>query len=105
MEVSLVFLGDRAMRAVNKKWHKHDAQSNVLAFRLDQSIGEIFINPYQAQREARMHGVSQTARTVYLFVHGLLHIYGYDHHTKQGAFEMNQREDTILKTATYKQQS
>ena len=96
MEVSLVFLNDRAMRGVNKKWRKHDTQANVLAFPLDVSMGEVFINPHEAEREARDADVSYNRRVAYLFLHGLLHLYGYDHKTEQGAKKMEQREKKIM---------
>lgn len=100
MEVSLVFLGDRAMRSVNKRWHKRTAQSNVLAFRLTELVGEVVINSYEAEREARQAGVSSDERIVYLFTHGLLHLYGYDHHTERGAFQMKQHEEEIMEAVS-----
>jgi len=96
MEVSLVFLNDRAMRSVNKKWRKRDAQANVLAFPLDVSVGEVVINPQEAQREARAGNVSYNRRVAYLFLHGLLHLYGYDHKTTKDARKMEKREQEIL---------
>ena len=96
MEVSLVFLGDRAMHAVNKKWRKRDAQANVLAFMLEASVGEVALNPYEAEREARKVGVLYPERIAYLFLHGLLHLYGYDHKTEKEARKMERKEKEIL---------
>jgi len=96
MEVSLVFLDDRAMRAVNKKWHKYDRQTNVLAFLLDALTGEIVINPYEAEREAKRVGESYTRRVAYLFSHGLLHLYGHDHKTEKDGKKMEKEEQNIL---------
>ena len=102
MEVSLVFLNDRAMRSVNKKWRKRDAQANVLAFPLDVSVGEVVINPQEAQREARAGNVSYNHRVAYLFLHGLLHLYGYDHKTEQEAKKMERKERDIMKNVNIK---
>ena len=96
MEVSLVFLDDREMRAVHKKWQNRNTQANVLAFPLDASVGEIVINPFQAKREAPDAGMSYTMRIVYLFTHGLLHLYGCDHKTEEGAKKMKREEQRIL---------
>jgi probable rRNA maturation factor len=97
MEISLVFLGDRASRVLHKRWHNKDEPANVLSFLLDAAVGEIVINPYQADREAKEFHVSCTKRVVYLFVHGLLHLYGYDHTTKKKAQEMEKKEREIIK--------
>lgn len=102
MEVSLVFLGDQAMQDVNKKWCKRDAEANVLAFPLDMSVGEIVINPYQAEREATEAGISYTGRVAYLFLHGLLHLYGYDHKTEKEAEKMEWKERTIMQNVNIK---
>ncbi|TSC71333.1 MAG: putative rRNA maturation factor [Parcubacteria group bacterium Gr01-1014_70] len=99
MEVSLVFLGNQAMQNVNRKWRKQDAQANVLAFPLDASVGEVVINPQEAEREARREGVSYNRRVAYLFLHGLLHLYGYDHTKKQDVVKMEKKEHEILKKA------
>jgi rRNA maturation RNase YbeY len=96
MEVSLVFLDDAVARALNKKWRNKDKQANVLAFRLDERAGEIVINPYEAGREAHVYGVSYQKRTAYLFLHGLLHLYGYDHKTEKDAKKMEHRERFIM---------
>ena len=96
MEVSLVFLDDRAMRGINRKWHNRDAQATVLAFLLDSSVGEVVINPHEAEREARQAGESYNRRMAYLFLHGLLHLYGYDHKTEQETKKMERKEQEVL---------
>lgn len=85
------------MRHVNKKWRNKDRQTNVLAFLLDASVGEVFINPYEAEREARQAGESYSYRVAYLFLHGLLHVYGYDHETEQSEKNMQKKEKELLR--------
>ena len=96
MDISLVFAGTRVMKTLNKKWRGKDAPANVLAFPLTQELGEIIINPEQAQREANAYGISYTMRAAYLFVHGLLHLQGYDHETEGKAEEMERKEKKIM---------
>ncbi len=102
MDVSLVFLGDRAMKMLNKKWRGKDKQANVLAFPLESNGGEIVINPYQAQREAREYGIGYNERIAYLFVHGLLHLLGLDHKTEKDAKKMERREQNIMQNVNIK---
>ncbi|TSC79075.1 MAG: putative rRNA maturation factor [Parcubacteria group bacterium Gr01-1014_29] len=96
MEVSVVFLGDEATRVLNNMWRKIDKRANVLAFRLDTGTGEVVINPYEAERESRRLGMPYTERVLYLFLHGLLHLYGYDHHTKKDANRMERKEKEYM---------
>ena len=97
MEVSLVFLGDRAMREINKTWRKRDKNANVLSFPLDESVGEVAVNPFEAEREARRYSISYKERIVFLFVHGLLHLYGYDHETPEDARKMEKKEQELMR--------
>ena len=97
-----MILGDRAMRNINKKWRKRDKQTNVLAFPLDVSVGEVAVNPSMAEREARELGVSYSYRVVYLFLHGLLHLYGYDHKTETDAKRMEKKEQNIMQNVNIK---
>lgn len=96
IEVSVAFIGDRAMRTVNRKWQKKDAQTNVLAFPLGAEMGEILINPHEAKREARMYGMPYAERIAYLFLHGLLHLHGYDHKIEKEAKRMERKEQEIM---------
>lgn len=96
MEISLVFVGERAMKALTKKWRGNDMPANVLAFPLDKKLGEVFINPYQAEREAKIARVSVVCRIAYLFVHGLLHLQGYDHQVEEDAKKMEKKEQEIM---------
>lgn len=96
MEVSLVFLGDQAIRNVNKTWRKKDARANVLAFPLDAGVGEVVVNPYEAEREAHETNVPYAERIAYLFLHGLLHLYGYNHEIERDAKKMEQKERKIM---------
>lgn len=100
MEVSLVFLNDYAMRCINKKWRKRDRQANVLSFFLHESVGEVVINPYEAEREARSMNESYSTRVAYLFLHGLLHLYGYDHKTEQEGKKMEKKERETMRQLT-----
>jgi len=67
------------MRALNRVYRKKSYVPNVLAFRLAESDGEVFICPEIAAREARREGVLPSARISYLFIHGLLHLKGETH--------------------------
>lgn len=77
--LSLVVCGDELARSLNTKHRKKTYAANVLSFPLSRTEGEIFLNVRAAAREARRYGVSESARTALLFVHGLLHLKGLHH--------------------------
>ncbi len=89
-EISLVFIGDRRMRKLNKIYRKKDSITDVLSF---SEVDEIFLNPRQAQRQNK-----NAAREIaLLFAHGLLHLAGYDHNTKEKEKIMFRLQENIVK--------
>lgn len=53
--------------------------SNVLAFSLSKTSGEILICKETANTQAPRFGMTQKAFMAYLFIHGLYHLKGYKH--------------------------
>lgn len=88
-EISLVFVGDMRMRKLNREYRGKDTTTDVLSF----SYGEIFLNP----REARRYNANFIRELSLLIVHGLLHIVGYDHNTKQKEKIMFGLQEDLLK--------
>ena len=84
-KLSLVFADDPLMRRLNRIYRGVDKSTNVLAFPLSKTSGEIFINPSRAKPFS----------IKYLFIHGLLHLKGMKH----GA-TMEQAEKKLLHGAS-----
>ncbi len=78
-QVSLSFVGRTRARAYNEAHRGKTYVPNVLSFPLDRTTGEIIICPEVAKREAPKFDLSYTGYVTYLFIHGLLHLKGYDH--------------------------
>jgi probable rRNA maturation factor len=85
-EVSLAFVGERAIRTLNRKFMKKDRPTDVLSFPLGEKgadgkfyLGDIVIAVPVAFRQARAkgHGLDRELRL--LAIHGFLHLLGYDH--------------------------
>lgn len=87
-ELSVVFASDQFMQTLNQTYRQRDYPTNVLAFPQHPAVegvpeasllGDVVIALPTALREA--HTLQQTleARVVYLLLHGLLHLLGYDH--------------------------
>jgi probable rRNA maturation factor len=80
--ISITFLGRDAMRRLNAEHRGHDRPTDVLAFALPQPglpLGDVYICPWVAARQAEAHGVSVREELVRLIVHGTLHALGRGH--------------------------
>ena len=95
----LVFVSDRAMRDLNKRWRGKRGTTDVLSFPAGQeefekgeglSLGDVVVSVEQAARQAAEHGLDFEGEVRQLILHGLLHLCGYDHERDGG--EMNALE-------------
>ncbi len=78
-ELSLVFVPDETSTQLNFSYRGKNKPTNVLAFPLSKTEGEIFINPNKAKEEAREWSKTYEKFIGFLFIHGLLHLKGLDH--------------------------
>jgi probable rRNA maturation factor len=102
-ELSLVFVGDPMIRRVNRDYRGIDQSTDVLSFSyVDEPhsggvIGEIFVAPSYAGRQAEEAGTGLAEELVRLSLHGLLHVLGYDHDTSQTRRRMLARQERYLR--------
>lgn len=106
-ELSIVFVSDALMQTLNFTHRHQDRSTNVLAFlqrpmlRCEPTtplLGDVIVSLPTAAREARTLRQSLEERVIYLLVHGILHLLGYDH--EQSANDrrrMETREQDILR--------
>jgi probable rRNA maturation factor len=82
-DMSVTFLGRDAMRRLNAEHTGHDSPTDVLSFTLPQPdgrvIGDVYVCPWVAAREARARRIPLRQEVVRLVVHGTLHALGHDH--------------------------
>jgi rRNA maturation RNase YbeY len=97
--VTIAFVSDRAMRALNRQWRGNRGTTDVLSFPAAQTefeeaaeatMGDVVISVEQAARQAAEHGLNLDDEIAQLILHGVLHLCGYDHETDSG--EMNRLE-------------
>lgn len=81
--ISITFLGRDAMRRLNARYKGHDRPTDVLTFALRDgaggTVGDVYVCPWVARREARARRVGLREELVRLIVHGTLHALGRDH--------------------------
>jgi rRNA maturation RNase YbeY len=78
-ELSLTFIGTARAQKLNHEHRKKEYVPNVLSFPLDTNIGEIFITPLVAKKEAQKFSMSVDGYIGFLFIHALLHLKGLEH--------------------------
>ena len=98
-QVNLIFVGSKRMRTLNKKYLKKDKPTNVLTFtyeNIGSVVGDIVLCPEIINQEAKVYGFSSNLRWVHMIVHSMLHLQGYDHHTKNEQVNMESMEIKLL---------
>ncbi|MBI2638539.1 rRNA maturation RNase YbeY [Candidatus Peregrinibacteria bacterium] len=83
--LELTLVGEIFMQRLNKMYHKKNRQTDVISLSYfkpsmqDDFAGEIFICVPFALRQAKKIGQPLAKELQFLFIHGLLHCFGYDH--------------------------
>ena len=83
-DLSVAFLPPTAMQKAMKykkksTLKKETIASNVLAFPLSKTSGEILICKSTANKQAKNYQMDKQTFVTYLFIHGLLHLKGFTH--------------------------
>jgi len=112
--LSIVVVGDRRMRALNRDFHDVDATTDVLAFphRADDepddlgaeargTQGEVIVCAPVAARQGPRHGVDPRWELLLYVVHGVLHLLGEEDHQPAAAARMRRLERRALQLAGY----
>lgn len=98
---SLILIDDQQMHEMNKIYRNIDRSTDVLTF-VDEYeedyLGDVFINTLAIETQAKEYGHSKKREFCFLVTHGLLHLLGYDHQTKDEEQEMFNLQERILET-------
>lgn len=103
---SIIFVEDDEIHRINKEYRKVDRVTDVISFAFEDNeemmyndirvLGDIYICIPQMKRQAINYGHSEKRELSFLAVHGLLHLLGYDHMTKEEEKEMFGLQELIL---------
>lgn len=109
LSIGLTFVDDEEMQAINREQRGIDRTTDVLSFPLyepDEPIelfeeelapfGDIVLSVPKALAQAEEYGHSVEREVLYLIVHGLLHLAGYDHLDEAEKAEMRAAEERLL---------
>lgn len=110
-EVDITIVDDEEIHQLNKEYRDVDRPTDVLSFALDEDggepellgapeehlLGDIIISAETAARQAEEFGHGLNREIVYLAVHGLLHLLGYDHMEPEDKVVMRAKEEEALR--------
>jgi probable rRNA maturation factor len=100
-EISLAFVDNPTIHALNKRYLDHDEPTDVLSFPLSEPsarrlAGELVIGVEVAREQAQARGHDVQAELGLYVIHGLLHLCGHDDKTPERAAGMRKRERFYL---------
>jgi probable rRNA maturation factor len=83
-EVSVVLAGDKLIKDLNRQYRGQDKITDVLAFPGEgEFLGEILISWPQIKRQSKSFSGNAGDELIFILVHGLLHLLGYNDKTEK----------------------
>lgn len=105
-DVSVTLVDNKKIHEINKDYRNIDKVTDVISFENDlelsfgadepTDLGDIFISIDKALAQAKEYEHSIERELVFLYVHGLLHCFGYDHLNQDDEQEMFNLQEVIL---------
>jgi probable rRNA maturation factor len=107
-ELSIVLCSDRVIHELNREYRKIDRPTDVLAFAMregeggalhEEVLGDVIISLETARKQASEQGRTIAFEVTFLLAHGLLHLLGYDHRTRDEERRMMAMTDVLISAA------
>lgn len=105
-ELSIVVVDDLEIEALNRRYLNRLGPTNVIAFPMREGrfsnitpwlLGDVVISVEAAMREGELAKISIEDRFDQLLIHGILHLFGYDHEkSKEEADKMEKKSNELL---------
>jgi len=105
-EISILLVDDTQIETLNQKYLNRQGPTNVIAFAMREGefshltphlLGDVVISMDTTAKEARDAGLSMEQRFNELLIHGILHLFGYDHEdSEKEARRMENKSQELL---------
>jgi probable rRNA maturation factor len=106
-EISVTFVDMEEIHQLNRDYREVDSPTDVLSFpQFDDlndlpedgeiALGDVVICKEKAEEQAEEFGHSFEREIIYLFVHSVLHLLGYDHMDEDEKKIMRRREEEVM---------
>lgn len=113
-EVSVSFVDNKEIREINREFRNIDSETDVLSFPMDfefdldcdKPLGDVIISLEKALEQSNEFGHSFEREVLYLTVHSVYHLLGYDHIEEKDRGIMREKEkNTMKKLGVFKDES
>lgn len=104
-ELSILLLDDAQIAILNQDYLQRQGPTNVIAFPMregefadvnPQLLGDVVISLETAEKEGWAAGQSMQTRLDELLIHGILHLFGYDHENSESEAERMETKSNEL---------
>jgi probable rRNA maturation factor len=105
-ELSILIVNDSEIAELNGQYLNRSGPTNVIAFPMQEGafsditpnlLGDVVISMDTTEAEAELGAVSVEERFIELLVHGVLHLFGYDHETEDAdARRMEEKSQMLM---------
>lgn len=105
-ELSILLVDDPQIAVLNKNYLNRSGPTNVIAFPMREGdfsgispnlLGDVVISVDTAEREAHAADIHPEERFLELLIHGILHLFGYDHETdEEAAVRMEEKTRELM---------
>lgn len=106
-ELSILIVDNADIQEINRDYLQRDKPTNVISFAMQEGegggvqpllLGDVVISAERAADDAAEAGIPFEHELIFLLLHGILHLLGYDHErgTEEQAAEMEAREQELF---------
>ena len=98
-DLNIIFCSDNYILGINQQYLGHDYFTDIITFDYcegDKLSGDLFISVDSVRENAIEYGQTFERELERVMVHGVLHLIGYDDHTKAQQKIMRSKEDYYL---------
>ncbi|MDR3048326.1 MAG: rRNA maturation RNase YbeY [Elusimicrobiota bacterium] len=97
--INFIMISDIQIKKLNAKYRKVNRITDVISFLIEPQTftGDIYISQERSKKQAAKYGHIWIKELVYLTIHGVLHLCGYDDYQPQNKKIMFEKQDNIFK--------
>ncbi len=78
-DLSFAFVSKEEIKKLNRTYRGKNEATDILSFPISKTSGEILICKEKAKEKSVLYGRKSQNFLYFLFIHGLVHLKGYDH--------------------------
>jgi probable rRNA maturation factor len=114
-ELSILIVDDSQIAHLNEQYLNRIGPTNVIAFPMQegrfsslspQLLGDVVISAETAEKEGQLAGINSESRFIELLIHGVLHLFGYDHENDpKDALKMEEKSRELFRSISLKTQA